>query len=124
MISYQAYRIIHLLGIFLALAALAGLALAAANGATKQSNPARRLISISHGLGILLVLIGGFGLLARLGVTQPPFPGWVWAKLVIWLLLGGLIAVPYRRPDLARAVFIAIPALGGLAAWLAIYKPC
>jgi hypothetical protein len=39
-------------------------------------------------------------------------------------LLGGLIAVPYRRPDLARAVFIAIPALGGLAAWLAIYKPC
>ena len=123
MLSYQAYKVIHLIGVFLALAALAGIALAAANGATRQSNPARRLTAISHGLGLLVVLVGGFGLLARLGIVQGSFPGWVWAKLGIWLLVGALVAVPYRRPELARAVFITIPVLGGLAAWLAVFKP-
>ncbi len=124
MISYQAYKVIHLIGIFLALAALAGVALAVANGATKQANPARRLLSVSHGLGLLVVLVGGFGLLARLGAIHgAAFPGWVWAKLAIWVAIGGLVAVPYRRPDLARLVFISLPVLGGLAAWLAIYKP-
>jgi len=124
MISYQAYKVIHLIGIFLTLAALAGLALAAASGATKQTNPARKLISVSHGVGLLVVLVGGFGLLARLGVIHgSAFPGWVWAKLAIWVTMGALVAVPYRRPDLARLVFIALPVLGGLAAWLAIYKP-
>jgi len=39
------------------------------------------------------------------------------------LTLGALVALPYRRPDLARLVFIALPVLGGLASWLAIYKP-
>jgi uncharacterized membrane protein SirB2 len=124
MISYQAYKVIHLIGIFLALAALAGLALAVANGATKQTNSVRKLISISHGVGLLVILVGGFGLLARLGmVGGSAFPGWVWAKLAIWLAVGGLLAVPYRRPDLARLVFIAVPVLGALAAWLAIFKP-
>jgi hypothetical protein len=124
MISYQAYKVIHLIGIFLALAALAGLALAVANGATKQTNSARKLISVSHGVGLLAILVGGFGLLARLGVIGGSgFPGWVWAKLAIWVLVGGLLVVPYRRPDLARLVFIAVPVLGGLAAWLAIFKP-
>jgi hypothetical protein len=124
MISYQAYKVLHLLGIFLALAALAGLALAAANGATRQSNTARRLISIGHGAGLLIVLVAGLGLLARLGAMHgAAFPGWVWAKLVIWLIVGGLVGVPYRRPDLARSVFLAVPLLGTIAAWLAIYKP-
>jgi hypothetical protein len=37
--------------------------------------------------------------------------------------VGGLVGVPYRRPDLARSVFLAVPLLGTIAAWLAIYKP-
>ena len=123
MMSYQAYKVIHLVGIFLTLGALAGLALAAASGATKQTNAARRLIAVFHGVGLFVVLLGGFGLLARLGITHGPFPGWVWAKLGLWVLIGALVAVPYRRPDLARAVFVSIPLLGGLAAWLAIFKP-
>jgi len=124
MIGYQAYKVIHLIGIFFTLAALAGLALGVANGATKQTNPARKLISASHGLGLLLVLLGGFGLLARLGLIHgAAFPGWVWTKLAIWLVIGGLVAVPYRRPVLARLVFVTVPVLGGFAAWLAIFKP-
>ncbi len=124
MITYQAYKVIHLIGIFLTLAALAGLALAAANGATRQTNAATRMIAVSHGLGLFIILVGGFGLLARLGVIHgSAFPGWVWGKLAIWLVIGALVAVPYRRPQLARLVFLAVPVLGGLAAWLAIYKP-
>jgi hypothetical protein len=124
MISYQAYKVIHLLGVFLTLAGVAGLALAAANGATKRTNPARKLISLFHALGLLVVLVAGFGLLARLGLIRgADFPGWVWAKLGIWFVVGALVAVPYRRPKLASMVFISLPVLGGLAAWLAIFKP-
>ncbi|HEX5386600.1 MAG TPA: hypothetical protein VFW66_07885 [Gemmatimonadales bacterium] len=122
--SYQAYKVIHLFGIFLAFAALGGVALVVANGATRESNVARKLAGMSHGIAMLIVLVAGFGLLARLGVTHGgAFPGWVWGKLVIWLIVSLLLAVPYRRPELARAVFFAIPVLGGIAAWLAISKP-
>ncbi|HEU5169632.1 MAG TPA: hypothetical protein VFU46_03790 [Gemmatimonadales bacterium] len=122
--SYEAYKVAHLFGVFLTVAGLAGLALAVANGATRQTNPARRLISIGHGVGLLVALVAGFGLLARLGVMHGlAWPGWVWAKLGIWFVIGGLVALPYRRPDRAGAVFVAVPVLGGLAAWLAIFKP-
>ena len=90
-----------------------------------RSNSARRLISVSHGLGLVVVLLGGFGLLARLGVMHGADvarlglgqAGHLGGHRVPWWRL------PYRRPDLARLVFIALPVLGGLAAWLAIYKP-
>ena len=124
MISYEAYKVIHLIGVFLTVAAIAGLALSAAGGATRQGNPSRRLISAGHGLGLVIALVGGFGLLARLGAMHGGgLPGWVCAKLLIWLIMGALVAVPYRRPDLARSVFLAVPLLGGVAAWLAIFKP-
>jgi hypothetical protein len=122
--SYAAYKLIHLLGIFTLLVALAGMAAHAASGQTKEQNPSYRLLLALHGLGALVALTGGFGLMARVGVGHGElFPGWIWAKLVLWLLLGGLIALPYRRAGWAKGILFLLPLLGLLGTYLANYKP-
>jgi hypothetical protein len=124
MIGYGTYKLIHFLGIFLLFLGLGGLSLHAANGGTKASNRARGLVAATHGLGLFIILLGGFGLLARLGVMHAGgFPGWIWTKLGIWVLLGVAMMLPYRRPELGRLLWFVVPLLGGVAAYMAIYKP-
>lgn len=121
---YFIYKVIHIFGIALLFSALGGLSLTVANGATKQSNASRKLIAAAHGTAAFLILLGGFGMFARLSLAQKfPFPGWLWGKLVIWTLLSAVVAVPYRKPELARPLFWAAPLLAALAAYFAIYKP-
>lgn len=122
MINYQVYKLVHLFGIFLTVIALGGMYLHAMNGGTKESNASRKLMSIVHGVGLFLVLLGGFGMLARLGLVEH-MPGWVIAKLVIWAVLGAALAIPARAPQLARPLYFAIPILGVLAGYFALYKP-
>jgi hypothetical protein len=123
MISYSVYRLVHLFGIFLLLMALGGLSWGARRWNT-DAGPSRRTGLILHGLGLFIVLLGGFGLLARIGVVHgASWPGWVWAKLVIWIMLGAVVVIPQRRPGWAGALLILVPVLGGVAAWLAIFKP-
>lgn len=124
MIPYATYKLIHIIGILLVFVALGGVALHAANGGTKVSNRARRLVAITHGIGLFVILVGGFGLLARIGVMHGAgFPGWIWVKLGVWVLLGAMIALPYRKPAFARPIWFALPVLGAVAAYMAIYKP-
>ncbi|HSH44718.1 MAG TPA: hypothetical protein VK966_02625 [Longimicrobiales bacterium] len=140
MISYSVYRLVHLVGIILLFVVLGGLSWAAARAesaalagnatraGTAGTGPAGtgrpRIAMILHGVALFIVLLGGFGLLARLGIVQGhAFPGWVWAKLGIWLLAGLSVVIPRRKPEWALGVFVLLPVLGGLAAWLAIFKP-
>jgi hypothetical protein len=124
MISYAVYRFLHLIGVFLVLTALGGLALHATNGGTPASNTARGIIAAAHGLGVLLILVAGFGMLARLGVAHgAAFPGWIWAKFGVWLVIAAWMALPYRFPRLARPSLLIVPLLGAISAYLAIFKP-
>ena len=123
MISHAAYLYMHILGIGLLMLAIGGVSLHAMSGGTKETSGGRRLTAASHGLGLLLILTAGFGMLARLGVMHGGLPGWVWAKLTIWVIIGGLFMVPYRKPNLAAPVWIAAAALMLCAAWLAHAKP-
>lgn len=50
-------------------------------------------------------------------------PGWAIAKLIVWLILGGLPALIYRKPQMAKLFWLLILAFGALNAWLAIFKP-
>jgi hypothetical protein len=124
MIPYPVYKIVHILGIILLMSALGGAAVRAmvAGGEAARGGP-QRLLAIFHGVGAFFILLGGFGMLARIGGMQGAFPGWVWAKIAVWILLGAALILPRRRPALARPVLFALPLLGGLAAYLAIYKP-
>jgi len=118
--SYEFYKIIHLLGISLVVMALGGILLFTINGGTKVTNSFRKGAMMTHGIGLLLVLVGGFGLLARLGIHSVPV--WAAIKLVIWLLLGAFVGLAYK-PNLARKVWVGVPALVVVAAALAIMKP-
>jgi len=96
----------------------------AAAGHTKGENTSYRTLLALHGIGALVALTGGFGLLARINVEADGlFPGWIWAKLALWAILGGLVALPYRKQAWARSLLVLLPLLGFLGAVLANYKP-
>jgi hypothetical protein len=122
--SIAAYKLIHLLGIFLLMVALGGMAVHAGTGQRKGENPSHRTLMALHGVGAFLVLLGGFGLLARLGLQgEGGFPGWIWGKLLLWVVLGGLVALPYRKPQVARGLIVLVPLLALIGAILANYRP-
>ena len=120
MISYEIYKVVHLAGIFMILVAYGALLL---NGMQNQGRKlACKFPSITHGMGLVMALVGGFGLLVRIGVSSP-WPLWVWLKLAIWLFYG--LASPFIRksPQMARRLWFVIIGLGILAAYLANFKP-
>ncbi len=82
------------------------------------------MVAMLHGTGAFLMLLGGFGMLARLGFMHGAnFPGWLWVKLLVWSVLVAALLVLRRRPHFAPALLLALPFLGGLAAYMAIYEP-
>lgn len=101
--------------------ALGGASVHAAAGGDKNSS-SRRIVGILHGVGATLSLVAGFGVLARLGLISG-LPGWVMVKLVLWLLLAGLIVLPYRSRKIAAVIAYTLPLLGLFGAFLAIAKP-
>lgn len=118
---YTLYKLIHLLGIFCVIAGTVGIAYHAYLGGKKSDGAAAKIGTMLHGIGLFVVLLGGFGMLARLGVSV--MSGWVIAKLVIWILIGGLVAFPYKKPEESIKAVFAIILLATLAGYLALYKP-
>ena len=124
MIGLTTYKLIHLAAAFALFVAVGGAAVHAANRGEKRDNAARTALAVLHGAGLLLVLVGGFGMLARLGVKHDwLFPAWLWAKLVIWGILAFAMTLPYRKPELAKATLWAAVILGGVAAYMGLFKP-
>ena len=122
MLSYPVYKVIHLIGIFMVLISLGGVSAYAIAGGEKANNTFRKGLAITHGVGLVLVLVAGFGLLARISISWP-WPGWVFVKVVIWLAFGGLSAVAYRMGSHGRSVWCMIIILGAIAAYAAVVKP-
>lgn len=113
------YKTLHVLGLFLVFTGLGGLMIQALTG-SGENRAARRLAGLAHGIGLLIVLVSGFGGLAKLGVG---FPGWAIVKIVIWVLIGGVIVLIRRKPALVGVLWWLLPLLGGFAGYLAIFRP-
>lgn len=122
MISYSVYKIVHLTGVLMVFLALGGVATNSINGGSKD-HLWRLPIAITHGIGLLLSLVGGFGLLARLEISHGGLPGWILAKLGIWVLFAALIGIVSRKPAWAKSIWPLIVVLGATAAYLAGSKP-
>lgn len=114
MLSYQTYKVIHLASIFIFLSGAAVLLLARPQGKTWK---------IITGVASLFILVAGFGLMARLGLTSG-MPGWVIGKISIWAGVTALGHVVAKRfPGAALQAYWATVILATCAAYLAIYKP-
>ena len=122
MFSHSVYKLVHLIGIIMLFVSLGGVLLHALNDGTKADNRWRKQVGITHGVGLFLVLLGGFGMLARLSIGWP-WPGWVLTKVVIWVVLGGFTAVIYKMGAQGKVLWYVVILLGALAAYLAIMKP-
>jgi uncharacterized membrane protein SirB2 len=119
--SLEVYKIIHILGILMAFTALGGTFVYVANGGLKADNKVRKAVAISHGVGLLLILISGFGMLAKLGFTGIP-PFWALVKFGIWLFIGAALFLAYKKPAMATKLWALCVALGCLASIFALYK--
>ncbi len=97
----QYYYLLHIFSLFV-LTAHTFMAFANPDPANKKQT------MIITGIATLLVLVSGFGLLAKIHANQ--FSAWVIVKLVCWLGLSALAGIAYRRPHL-RGTLAAI-ALG------------
>ena len=114
---YETYKLLHVVGLLLLFLGMGGQLLGA------RSEPrAPKVTAILHGAGLFVMLVAGFGMMARLGI-QWPWPGWLIAKLGVWLTIGALPVLARRQILPLGPAWLVASGLGGLAAWLAISKP-
>lgn len=116
--SYEFYKILHFTGLILTLTSLTGYLFYLMQNKTNEK---KKFFSILHGVGLLILLVSGFGLAARLGYMQQ-LPNWIYIKLAIWVVLGGAIAIVKRNILSPVNTYILITVLGVLAAITAVTK--
>src|SRR4051812_24321772 len=111
--SYESYKVIHFAAIFVFLSGASALLLA---------NPSGKLWKAVTGVASLLILVTGFGLVARLGIHG--MPGWVTGLVVIWLIISMLGHIVAKRfPRQGFAAYWATIGLAVVAAYFAVCKP-
>ncbi|MCG9894010.1 MAG: hypothetical protein MH204_00860, partial [Fimbriimonadaceae bacterium] len=94
MLSYQFYHFFHLGGLATVLLALGAMPFVMLAPEEKRKG-LRRPLGILHGVALAIMVISGFGLLARLGITDG-LPLWVILKLGVWVVLGVWPMAAYR----------------------------
>ena len=105
------YKIIHLTGIS---------ALALGVGGMMAGGEKRKTFAMMQGIGLLVMLVSGFGLLAKLGLGYPHF---AIVKTVLWLLIGALPVIFRKlKTPLPAAILISL-ILVAVMAYLGVVKP-
>ncbi len=119
--SPQFYNWLHFVGILLLFSSLGAQALYAAGGGKKAEWTFRRPMAILHGIGMALVLIAGFGLMAKMGYsfgTQP----WLWVKITVWLILGLFQTIIWKLGRNNLLMFFLLVVLGSLAVYSVVFR--
>lgn len=119
--SSQFYHWLHFVGILLLFSSLGAQALYVAQGGTKAAWAYRRPMAILHGIGMALVLIAGFGLMARYKFTFGDQP-WIILKLVIWLILGLFQTIIWKFGRKNLNMFYLLVVLGSLAVYSVVFR--
>ena len=83
--SYDFYRILHLVFILFFFLSLGGLWLfySLDNDLNKRS---KKILMSIHGLSLFVIFVAGFGLIAKLKMPMP-WGLWIYVKMMAWLIL-------------------------------------
>lgn len=121
MFPYEFYKVMHILGLMLLFTGLSGVLF---SFALQKNVPGKwkALTFSSHGLGMLLILVGGFGMAARLELTSG-LPHWIYAKLIVWGLLGLSVSLAKRKAQQGLLLIGLFTLLGFAGTYFAVYKP-
>jgi len=117
--DYEYYRIIHFIGLFTLLFAF---------GSLFSVEKTTKAQAIGHGIGLFLILLGGFGMQAKMKEAWTMthgsgFPTWFILKIVIWLIFGACMVLAKRKIIKGAAAWVLIIALATASGWLAFKKP-
>ena len=118
MLSFEAYEVVHISCIII----FAGLI-----GFSFASSPPPRWVKISLGITTIMIFVAGMGLMARMGIGhgEGSWPGWIIAKMTLWLALA--ISTPIlskRLPPTQKAkVFWLLMAVFIGIVYIVIYQP-
>lgn len=118
--SEEIWRVIHLVGLLLTFMSLGAL-IACARAGDGASRSARFLAVLGHGLGLVIVIVAGMALQAKMKIDLQA--GWFIAKIGIWLLLGASVVLIKRKPGLSTVWWWLIVALGACGGYLVWFKP-
>ncbi len=119
--SYEFYKMLHITGIVLLFSGLVTLLTMKVAGIPLEGT-SKRFAFLAHGLGLVLILVAGFGLLARLGLVSS-MPSWVYIKIAIWLYFGLAIALIKRKGQLGWKLYIPLILVFMIASYVATEKP-
>ena len=110
--SVTFYQILHLVSLFV----LTGYTFYAFAAPPET----RKRVLMITGIATFLMLVGGFGLQAKLKVG---WPGWLFVKLACWLALSALAGLGYRRRGAAGALVVAAIAILIVAVLMVYTRP-
>lgn len=125
--SYEFYKVLHLVCILLLACSLAGSAVLRMVGDPEGEHASvRKRLAIAQGVALVLIFVAGFGLMARkgigIGAANSGWPGWIFGKIGVWLAFGAVPAF-IKRKTLGWHALWLIPALVGVGAYLAVVHP-
>lgn len=117
---YEFYKIFHFIGLITGICAVSALIYRTwAEGTSPVKG--KRPIMIAHGIAVVLMLISGFGLLARLGIIGS-WPFWVWIKIagLAFLILAPTLVL--RVPATRKHMWWIFPVVLFFVAYSVVYK--
>jgi hypothetical protein len=115
--SLEIYKVFHITGLIL-------LAMSTGVAAANHGDRSPRFGMILHGTGLLVLLIAGFGIMARLDISSPEkWPLWLSGKMIIWFFAAAMPALVKNGLVPRKLAWAVSLLLAAGAAWMALVKP-